>query len=81
MNASKKTQTHRFVGTTSVTISICGCDSCRATARFICSLKMVDANGREFASVREIPDADISAYLRILSNIADGSLTSSDIKG
>jgi hypothetical protein len=40
---------------------------------------MVDANGKESASVKEISDADIAAYLRTLSNIAAGNLTSLDI--
>src|ERR1700748_2469029 len=78
MNSSKSIQPHHFADTTLVTISICGCAACRAIERFICSLKMVDANGKESASVSEISDAGIAEFLRTLSNIADGNLTYSD---
>jgi hypothetical protein len=73
MNSSDAIPGHVSADITWVTISICGCDSCRATARIIYSLKMGGAGVKEFASVGLVNRASIRALLRMLLNITDGN--------
>jgi hypothetical protein len=73
MNSSKPIRAHAFADITWVTISICGCAYCRATARFIFSLRMGGNGASEYANAGILDSAGMRELLRILSSIGDGN--------